>query len=205
MLGLLRTKLAIGLERRVLRVEIKDKIIVLLKGKANEADVPEPPVEDTHVPHFMRPINASLRRIAPQCVSAQHFLQHTIEQSQQDTLSSSAPSFHFRGAHSQDTPQVAEARRRREQDRRAHRAARRAGEDVPPSQGLDTYIAQQEQENPPSTQPPPFSTPLYLLLLNNRPLPLLMQRVKFSSTRAASAHLTSEAGEGARHISEIVR
>ncbi|EED11567.1 hypothetical protein TSTA_008630 [Talaromyces stipitatus ATCC 10500] len=126
--------------------------------KSNDADVSEPPVEDIHVPHFMRPTNASLRRIAPQRLSAQQFIQQTVEQSQQDTPLSSAPSFHFRGAHSQDSPQVAEARRRREQDRRAHRAARRAGEDVPPSQGLDTYIAEQEQEIPLFAQPPSFST-----------------------------------------------
>ncbi|EED14666.1 hypothetical protein TSTA_041440 [Talaromyces stipitatus ATCC 10500] len=117
------------------------------KRKSNDADISEPPVEDTHVPHFMRPTTASslrrtastLRKIAPQRVSAQVFQQQTLEQSQQVTSSSPAPSFHLRGTHSQDTPQIADARRRREQDRRAHRVARRAGEDVPPTQELDIF------------------------------------------------------------------
>ncbi|EED12765.1 conserved hypothetical protein [Talaromyces stipitatus ATCC 10500] len=134
------------------------------KRKNNEADVSEPPVEDTH----------------------------TIEESQQASTSSPAPSFHFRGAHSQDTSQVADARRRREQDRRAHRAARRAGEDVPPTQDLDTYLLSKSKKFP--------------LLLNNHSHQLLGWRVKFclhqipSLSRSSTSSLPPYRGRGS-HLS----
>ncbi|EED14664.1 conserved hypothetical protein [Talaromyces stipitatus ATCC 10500] len=132
----------------------------IAKRKSNEADVSEPPVEETHVPHFMRPTTASLRRLAPQRVPAQQLQQQIIENSQQVSSSSPTPSYHHRGVNSQDTPRHAEARRRQAQDQRAHRAARRAGEDVQPTQDLEAYIAnQQEQDIPQSTQQPLPSTP----------------------------------------------
>ncbi|EED14185.1 hypothetical protein TSTA_104050 [Talaromyces stipitatus ATCC 10500] len=97
----------------------------VFKRKSHEAEVPEPPVQETHVPHFMRPTTSSPRCLAPQRISSQQFQQQFQEQgTQQSAASSPAPSHHRRGF-------------------QFHRAARRASEDVPPTQELDVYLARQ--------------------------------------------------------------
>lgn len=83
----------------------------------------------------------------------------------QESLDS--PSYRYRGVRSQDSPAHQEARHQQERDRRAHRAARRAGEEVPPTQELDSYLAdlREEQDVPPSAQREvwdPSSTPFHI-------------------------------------------
>src|SRR4051812_21683819 len=60
------------------------------KRKGNEAEVTDPPVEETHIPHFMRPTAASLRHIAPQGLTAQP-IQHQIQEMQEAQQPPSTP------------------------------------------------------------------------------------------------------------------
>ncbi|EED21318.1 hypothetical protein TSTA_085490 [Talaromyces stipitatus ATCC 10500] len=61
------------------------------KRKSNEPAATDPPAEETHIPHFIWPTAASLRRIAPQDLTAQP-IQHQIQEMQEAQQPSPTPS-----------------------------------------------------------------------------------------------------------------
>ncbi|EED12031.1 hypothetical protein TSTA_001030 [Talaromyces stipitatus ATCC 10500] len=124
-----------------------------------------PPVEKD-LPHFICYTTASsLHRLQPTERPSTHQIHHQFEEHQIASSSQelhASPIYHYRGIHSQDSPTHQEARRQRERDRRAHRAAKRAGEEMSPTQDLEIYLAdpQKEQDILPSGQLSSSTDPL---------------------------------------------